>query len=216
MQPYQSEFIAFCLECGVLKFGEFTLKSGRVSPYFFNAGLFKTGRAFLRLGEFYAAAIQAHFPPSDYDLLFGPAYKGIPLATAASIGLAKQGLDVPVCFNRKEVKDHGEGGVMIGASLKHQRALLIDDVITAGTTVRESLDLMAQESGTLVGIMIALNRQEVGLSAQISAVQEVQSRFGLKVASLISRDDLIQFLEKEPSLMQYIPAMVAYKKVYGV
>lgn len=216
MKPYQRAFIEFCLANGVLKFGEFKLKSGRISPYFFNAGLFKTGKAFAQLAEFYAAAINEHFTPSEYDLLFGPAYKGITLATAASIGLANRGLDIPVCFNRKEVKDHGEGGLMIGEPLKGKRALLIDDVVTAGTTIRDSVAIAAREGGSLAGIVIALDRQEHGLASKQSAIQEVEQTYHLRVAHIITRDDLLTYLQQTPALKQHVAAMLQYKAQYGV
>lgn len=215
MKPYQKAFIKFCLENGALKFGEFKLKSGRISPYFFNAGMFSDGVAFSNLAKFYSAAVNEGFARTDYDLLFGPAYKGITLATVTSMGLAEMGFNVPVCFNRKEAKDHGEGGVMIGAPLKDKKALLIDDVITAGTTIREAVEIAKREAGVLVGIVIALNRQEIGLKSELSAIQEVEKEFGLKVASIVSRDDLIEYLQETPELAQYLPAMLAYKADYG-
>jgi orotate phosphoribosyltransferase len=214
MQVYQREFIEFCLAQGALKFGEFKLKSGRISPYFFNAGMFKDGQAFLQLAKFYAAAIQKNFAASDYDLLFGPAYKGITLATVASMGLAEAGINIPVCFNRKEKKDHGEGGMMIGEPLKGKRALLIDDVITAGTTIREAVEIAQREQGTLAGIVIALNRQEVGLNSKLSAIQEVEQQFKLKVATIITLTDLIEYLKLEVN--EHLPMMLAYQKHYGV
>ncbi len=215
MKPYQRDFITFCIDQGALYFGEFLLKSKRVSPYFFNAGHFSDGRAYLNLAHFYAEAVMEHFKPTEYDLLFGPAYKGITLATCTSMGLAEKGLNVPVCFNRKERKDHGEGGMMIGAPLKNQRALLIDDVISAGTTIREAVDITQKEGGSLAGILIALNRQEIGLQSSLSAIQEVEKEFQFKVASIISRDDLMAYLEETPALQKHLPAMRAYQAEYG-
>ena len=216
MQEYQRAFIKFCLEGGALKFGEFKLKSGRMSPYFFNAGMFSDGATFLKLAEFYASAIKDNFLVTDYDLLFGPAYKGITLATVASMGLANAGVNKPVCFNRKEAKDHGEGGVMIGASLKGKRALLVDDVITAGTTIREAVAIAQREQGALAGIVISLNRQEVGLKSEFSAVQEVEREFNLKVAAIVSMTNLIEYLENSSEYKEYLPAMLAYRQQYGV
>ena len=156
-----------------------------------------------------------HFQRSDYDLLFGPAYKGITLATCASIGLAEKGINTPVSFNRKEAKDHGEGGMIIGTPLKGQRALLIDDVITAGTTIREAVDITKKEDGSLAGIVIALDRQEVGLNSTLSAIQEVEKTFKLKVASILSMDDLIEYLQETPHLQKHLDAMRAYRAQYG-
>jgi orotate phosphoribosyltransferase len=172
LQPFQREFLEFCLECGVLSFGQFTLKSGRTSPYFFNAGLFNSGRRLARLGKYYAAAIAA----SDvgFDVLFGPAYKGIPLAAAASIALdSEHGRDVPYCFNRKEAKDHGEGGTIVGAPLRG-RALVIDDVITAGTAAREAAAVISAQGATLGGIVVALDRQERGADTDVSAIDQAR------------------------------------------
>jgi len=216
MKQYQRDFIKFCLDNGALVFGEFTLKSKRISPYFFNAGNFSDGVAYLNLVEYYSEGIVEGFKSSDYDMLFGPAYKGITLATCASIGLAQKGVKVPVCFNRKEPKDHGEGGVMIGASLKGKRALLVDDVITAGTTIREAVGIAQREGGVLAGIVIALNRQERGLQSELSAIQEVEKEFSLKVVSIVSRDDLITYLRETPGLQKYLPAMLEYKEQYGI
>ena len=167
--PYQREFLEFCIECEVLSFGQFTLKSGRSSPYFFNAGLFNTGRRLARLGKYYAAAIVA--AGHSFDVLFGPAYKGIPLAAAAAIALeADHGKDVPYCFNRKEAKDHGEGGTIVGAPLAG-RALVIDDVITAGTAAREAAAIISAQGAHLAGIVVALDRQERGADTDVSAIE---------------------------------------------
>ncbi|MEN9461405.1 MAG: orotate phosphoribosyltransferase, partial [Pseudomonadota bacterium] len=195
MQAYQREFLEFVISNKVLQFGEFTLKSGRKSPYFFNAGAFKTGKALAQLGRYYAAAIQQ--AGIEFDTLFGPAYKGIPLATAAAIALSEQyQRDVPYCFNRKEAKDHGEGGNLVGAGL-NGRILLVDDVITAGTAVRESLQLIAVNKAQLVGIIIMLDRQERG-QAQLSAIQEITEQHGVPVISIVSLQDLCAYLSEQP------------------
>ncbi len=213
MQTYKSEFIKFALSRGVLKFGEFTLKSGRKSPYFFNAGLFNTGADLARLGDFYAQAIQAN--QLDYDVIFGPAYKGIPIGSAVSIALFNRfNLDKPVCFNRKEVKDHGEGGNLIGSPLQN-KVLLVDDVITAGTAIREAMDLISAHNAQLSAVVIALNRKERG-KGELSAIQEVERDYQCQVLSIIDLDDLMQFIKQDPQFNQYIPAMQQYRDEYGV
>lgn len=213
MQTYKKEFIEFALSRNVLKFGEFTLKSGRKSPYFFNAGLFNQGQDLAKLGEFYAKAIQAN--QLEYDLLFGPAYKGIPIATAVSIALVNLfGVNKPVCFNRKEVKDHGEGGNLIGSPLQG-RVLLVDDVITAGTAIRESMQLIQANQATLSAVMIALNRQERG-SGELSAIQEVERDYNCQVFSIITLEDLLQYLAQSPQYVEFLPKMQAYRQTYGV
>lgn len=213
MQPYKQAFIEFALSRNVLKFGEFTLKSGRISPYFFNAGLFSTGEDLAKLGEFYAQAIQAN--QLEYDLLFGPAYKGIPIATSVAVALFNQfGIDKPCCFNRKEAKTHGEGGHLIGSPLVG-KVLLVDDVITAGTAIRESMDLINAQGASLSAVMIALNRQEKG-KGELSAVQEVERDFGCQVFSIIDFDDLVQFLNQAPHFAEFLPKMEAYRHNYGV
>ena len=213
MQTYKSEFIKFALSRGVLKFGEFTLKSGRKSPYFFNAGLFNTGADLARLGDFYAQAIQAN--QLDYDVIFGPAYKGIPIGSAVSIALFNRfNLDKPVCFNRKEVKDHGEGGNLIGSPLQN-KVLLVDDVITAGTAIREAMDLISANNAQLSAVVIALNRKERG-KGELSAIQEVERDYQCQVLSIIDLDDLMQFIKQDPQYNQYIPAMQQYRDEYGV
>lgn len=191
MKDYQKEFIEFALEKQVLKFGEFTLKSGRTSPYFFNAGLFNTGRDLARLGRFYAAALaDAKIP---YDVLFGPAYKGIPIATTTAVALADHyDIDMPYCFNRKEKKTHGEGGSLVGSELKG-RIMLVDDVITAGTAIRESMEIILANGASLSGVLIALDRQEKG-KAELSAIQEVERDFDTKVISIVKLADLITFI----------------------
>ncbi|MBF0284579.1 MAG: orotate phosphoribosyltransferase [Magnetococcales bacterium] len=204
-------FLRFARELGVLRFGRFTLKSGRVSPYFFNAGLFNTGGSVARLGAYYAEAILAS--GLEFDLLFGPAYKGIPLATAAAAALAERGRETPFAFNRKEAKDHGEGGMLIGAPMQG-RALIIDDVISAGTSVRESLTLIRGAGAGAVGVAIALDRQEKG-TGERSAVQEVQRHHGLPVIAIATLSDLIRLLENTPGEEEHLAAIRAYRQQYG-
>lgn len=213
MQHYKRDFIEFALSRHVLKFGEFTLKSGRQSPYFFNAGLFSSGQDLARLGQYYAQAIQAS--GIAFDVLFGPAYKGIPIATTTAVALAdKFNLDKPCCFNRKEAKDHGEGGNLIGAPLQG-RVLLVDDVITAGTAIRESMNLIHAHQASLVGVMIALNRQEKG-QGELSAIQEVERDYACQVFSIIDFSDLLEFLEQSPQYAEFLPKMRAYRQTYGI
>lgn len=213
MEQYKRDFIEFALSRNVLKFGEFTLKSGRKSPYFFNAGLFNTGADLARLGEFYAAAIQAS--AVDFDVVFGPAYKGIPIGTSVSVALFNHyGIDKPVCFNRKEVKDHGEGGNLIG-SLLQGKILLVDDVITAGTAIRESMELISANKAELTAVLIALNRKERG-KGELSAIQEVERDYQCKVLSIIDLDDLMQFIEQDPRYSSHLPEMRAYRAEFGV
>jgi orotate phosphoribosyltransferase len=213
MKQYQKEFIEFAIERGVLKFGEFTLKSGRTSPYFFNAGLFNQGSDLARLGRFYAAALQDS--GVDYDLLFGPAYKGIPIATAAAIALYDTyQKDVPYCFNRKEKKDHGEGGNLVGSPLKG-RVMLVDDVITAGTAIRESMEIVQANGAELAGVLIALDRQEKG-KGELSAIQEVERDYGATVISIVKLNDVIEYLKNSPDFAQYLDKVTAYRAEYGV
>ena len=213
MEQYKRDFIEFALSRNVLKFGEFTLKSGRKSPYFFNAGLFNTGADLARLGEFYAAAIQAS--AVDFDVVFGPAYKGIPIGTSVSVALFNRyGIDKPVCFNRKEVKDHGEGGNLIG-SLLQGKILLVDDVITAGTAIRESMELISANKAELAAVLIALNRKERG-KGELSAIQEVERDYQCQVLSIIDLDDLMQFIEQDPRYSSHLPEMRAYRAEFGV
>lgn len=213
MQSYQREFFELAIQRGVLRFGEYTLKSGRVSPYFFNAGLFSSGDALARLGRLYAAAITA--VGAECDTLFGPAYKGIPLVTATAIALAEhQGRDLPWCFNRKEIKDHGEGGDVVGAPLTG-RVLIIDDVITAGTAIGESMTLLARHDAVPVGVVIALDRQERG-SGELSAVEEVQGRYGMPVYAIARLDDLIEYLAENPASSGPLTAIRGYRERYGV
>ena len=213
MKQYKRDFIEFALSRNVLKFGEFTLKSGRKSPYFFNAGLFNTGADLARLGEFYAAAIQAS--AVDFDVVFGPAYKGIPIGTSVSVALFNRyGIDKPVCFNRKEVKDHGEGGNLIGSPLQG-KILLVDDVITAGTAIRESMELINANKAELAAVLIALNRKERG-KGELSAIQEVERDYQCQVLSIIDLDDLMQFIEQDPRYSSHLPEMRAYRAEFGV
>ncbi|MBN6063810.1 orotate phosphoribosyltransferase [Aggregatibacter actinomycetemcomitans] len=213
MENYKQQFIGFSLARQVLKFGEFTLKSGRVSPYFFNAGLFNQGADLARLGEFYAAALQAS--GLQYDVIFGPAYKGIPIATTVSIALFNRfNLNKPVCFNRKEAKDHGEGGNVIGSPLQG-KVLLVDDVITAGTAIRESMQIIQANGAQLSAVLIALNRQERG-NGELSAIQEVERDYQCNVLSIIDFADLMAFIETQPEYQQYLPAMRAYRAQYGI
>lgn len=213
MEQYKRDFIEFALSRNVLKFGEFTLKSGRKSPYFFNAGLFNTGADLARLGEFYAAAIQAS--AVDFDVVFGPAYKGIPIGTSVSVALFNRyGIDKPVCFNRKEMKDHGEGGNLIGSPLQG-KILLVDDVITAGTAIRESMELISANKAELAAVLIALNRKERG-KGELSAIQEVERDYQCQVLSIIDLDDLMQFIEQDPRYSSHLPEMRAYRAEFGV
>ena len=213
MKDYQREFIDFAIHAGVLRFGEFTLKSGRTSPYFFNAGLFNSGEHLANLGRCYAQAIIDS--AIDFDVLFGPAYKGIPLAAAASIALAEQhGRNVPWCFNRKEAKDHGEGGNLVGAPLDG-RVLVIDDVITAGTAIRESVDIIQGADATLAGVVIALDRQERG-QGERSAIQEIEESLRVPVASIIKLEHLLEYLKALGGRDDDIARIQAYREQYGV
>lgn len=213
MQYNQNRFIELALEYDVLKFGEFKLKSGRLSPYFFNAGLFNTGKALAELGRCYAQAIVDS--GIKYDVLFGPAYKGIPLVAVTAMAMYQDhGLDVPYAFNRKEAKDHGEGGNIVGSPLEGQ-VLILDDVITAGTAIREAIDIIDSADATAVGVMIALDRQEKG-SGDRSAVQEINEEYGLAVASVIGMQDLIQYLEEKGDQEEMLDAMKFYRTEYGV
>jgi orotate phosphoribosyltransferase len=213
MQQYKKDFLEFAIDAGVLRFGEFTLKSGRVSPYFFNAGLFNTGRQLARLGRFYARAIVD--AAQAFDILFGPAYKGIPLAAAAGIALADHhDRDIPWCFNRKEAKDHGEGGNLVGAPLAG-RVLIIDDVITAGTAIRESLAIIAAAGAAPAGVAIALDRQERGQGHR-SAIQEVEQDLGLTVISIVTLAELQLFLADKPQYRTALDSIAVYRAQYGV
>jgi len=211
--PYQRAFLELALARNALRFGEFTLKSGRVSPYFFNAGLFDSGAALAALGRAYAqAAVDAGTP---FDMLFGPAYKGIALATAAALAFAEQhGRDLPVAFNRKEAKSHGEGGTVIGAPL-NGRVLIVDDVITAGTAIRESIALMRAHGATPAGVLIALDRQERGQSS-LSAAQEVEREFAIPVIAIARLDELLDLVGERPDLQARRASLTAYRHQYGV
>lgn len=213
MQDYQREFIQLALSNQVLRFGSFTLKSGRQSPYFFNAGLFNTGKAIAKLGQYYAQAIVDS--GIEFDVLFGPAYKGIPLATACSIALSEQhGINTPYAFNRKEAKAHGEGGNIVGAPLEG-RILIIDDVMTAGTAIRESMEIIKAVGAEAAGVIIALDRQEKG-QGELSAVQEVEQQNHIPVLNIITLDNLIAYLQHENSHQENLDAMLAYREQYGV
>lgn len=213
MKDYQREFIEFALSKQVLRFGEFTLKSGRTSPYFFNAGLFNTGRDLARLGRFYAATLQDS--GIDYNLLFGPAYKGIPIATTTAVALADSyDIDMPYCFNRKEAKTHGEGGSLVGSALEG-KVMLVDDVITAGTAIRESMEIIQTHGAELSGVLIALDRQEKG-KAELSAIQEVERDFNTKVISIVTLADLITYLEEKPEMVDSLASIKKYRESYGI
>jgi orotate phosphoribosyltransferase len=212
MTKFRQDFIRFAVQQKVLRFGEFKTKAGRISPYFFNAGLFNDGLALKKLSEFYAQAILAAELP--FDMLFGPAYKGIPLAAATAVALAGQGHNIPYCYNRKEVKDHGEGGNTVGAKL-HGRVLIIDDVISAGTSVRESIELIQAEGAQPCGVVIALDRMERG-TGRLSAVQEVQQHYQIAVIAIATLDDLLAYLQGEAEMMQNLHATKQYRDQYGV
>lgn len=213
MKEYQRKFIEYALNKQVLKFGEFTLKSGRISPYFFNAGLFNTGRDLAFLGRIYAAALMDS--GVSFDVLFGPAYKGIPIATTTAVALAEQHQrDVPYCFNRKEAKDHGEGGTLVGSPLQG-KVMLVDDVITAGTAIRESMAIITAHQATLAGVMISLDRQEKG-RGEVSAIQEVERDYHCRVLAIITLADLIAYLEEKGEMAGHLAAVRAYQQQYGI
>ena len=212
MHAFRQDFIRFAVAQNVLRFGEFQTKAGRLSPYFFNSGLFQDGAALHELCQFYAQAIIASEVP--FDMLFGPAYKGIPLVAGTSIALSEQGRNVPYCFNRKEAKDHGEGGSTVGAKLQG-KVLIIDDVISAGTSVRESIELIRAAGATPCGVVIALDRMERG-QGEFSAVQEVNRDYGLPVISIAALDDLLGYLQGQAELVQNLHAVQAYRDRYGV
>lgn len=213
MKAYQQEFIEFALSKNVLKFGQFTLKSGRTSPYFFNAGLFNTGGDLAKLGRFYASALAESGIP--FDLLFGPAYKGIPIATTTAVALADHhNLDIPYCFNRKEAKTHGEGGSLVGSELAG-KVMLVDDVITAGTAIRESMEIIQNHGAELSGVLIALDRQEKG-KGDLSAIQEVERDFTTQVISIVTLTDLISYLESKEDMAEHLANIKQYRVDYGI
>lgn len=214
MREYQKQFLDYVIQRKILRFGEFTLKSGRQSPYFFNAGLFNTGEALAFIGRCYAAAIEDSGIP--FDVLFGPAYKGIPLAAAATIALAEHfKRDVPYCFNRKEAKDHGEGGSIVGSPLTG-RVLVVDDVITAGTAIREVMGIIQTAGATAAGVVVALDRQEKG-QGSLSAIGEIRQQYGIPVVSIVSLNQIVNYLEVDGSseLADYLPKLKAYRELYG-
>ena len=212
MFKFRQDFIRVAVQQNVLRFGEFQTKAGRLSPYFFNAGLFNDGASLRSLSQFYAQAILASGLP--FDMLFGPAYKGITLAAGAAIALDEQGRNVPFCYNRKEAKDHGEGGTTVGAKLQG-RVLIIDDVISAGTSVRESIELIRMAGAEPCGVVIALDRMEKG-QGELSAAQEVQRNYGIPVVSIATLDDLLGYLQGEAALVQNLAAVQSYRNRYGV
>ena len=215
MLGYQEDFIHFCIKNKILRFGEFTLKSGRQSPYFFNAGLFNTGKSLNFLGEVYQKTLQRS--KVDFNIIFGPAYKGIPLACATAGAFAiNADQDMPWCFNRKEIKDHGEGGQLVGESLAGKKIALVDDVITAGTAIGEVMPLIERAQGTLSVICIALDRQEKGRDSSISAVKKVEESWGVPVVSIISLDDILSYMSGDKTLNQHINAIKDYRVQYGV
>lgn len=212
MSDFKQAFIKFAIEHHVLRFGEFETKAGRLSPYFFNAGLFNDGNSLHKLGQFYAKAILAAQLP--FDMLFGPAYKGIPLVSTIAIALAESGHNHAFCFNRKEIKDHGEGGNIVGASLTG-RVLIVDDVITAGTSVQESVNLIRAAAATPCGVVVALDRMERGRQ-QVSAIQEVEQTHGIPVISIINLDNIMAYLETQSDMTQNLLAIKRYRALYGV
>ena len=213
MQAYQKEFLDFVVDTKVLCFGEFTLKSGRISPYFFNAGLFQTGSALSQLGRFYAQSIIDS--GIEFDMLFGPAYKGIPLVSVTAAALYEQhGKNYPYAFNRKEVKDHGEGGMIVGAPLKG-RVLVVDDVMTAGTAIHEAVTILAVHSAELAGVSLSLDRQEKGMG-ELSAVQEVEKKYGVTVSSIVNFSEVIHYLLAVKTDISTIEKVKRYRENYGV
>lgn len=212
MLDYQQQFIQYAIDCGVLKFGEFQLKSGRISPYFFNTGLFNTGAQLDKLGQFYAQALIS--AGVEVDVLYGPAYKGIPLVSTTAIAYSRLKGDIPFAFNRKEAKDHGEGGILVGAPLQG-KVWILDDVITAGTSVRESVDIIRAAGATVAGVVISLDRQEKGQN-DLSAVQEVSSQFGIPVIAIISLVNIVEFIEHTDKTSDKLAIIKAYCQQYGI
>jgi orotate phosphoribosyltransferase len=215
IKDYQREFIEFAILNNVLKFGEFTLKSGRVSPYFLNAGLFNTGASLSKIGKFYAAAVNDS--GIEHDVIFGPAYKGIPLACTTTIALADApyNKDTPYCFNRKEKKDHGEGGSIVGSALKG-KILVVDDVITAGTAIRESVQIIQECNAELAGAIVAVDRQEKAKDSERSAIQEVERDFGVKVKAIVTMSDIMEYMEETNKYQNELIKMREYRQTFGV
>ncbi len=214
MQAYQREFIEFALEHDALRFGEFTLKSGRTSPYFFNTGQFRTGATLAGLGHFYAAAV-AGWDGLEGDVLLGPAYKGIPLVAATAVQLASDfHIDMPWVFNRKEAKDHGEGGLFVGANLAG-RVVIVDDVVTAGTAIREVIDLVRDAGAVIAGVVVSIDRQERG-TGEVSAIQQLSAEYGIEVRAIVTMADVVEYLVETGRFADYLPAMRAYREQYGV
>ncbi|MCZ6803575.1 MAG: orotate phosphoribosyltransferase [Proteobacteria bacterium] len=212
MEQYQKDFIEFAIDKQVLCFGEFKLKSGRISPYFFNAGLFNDGKSLAKLGKYYAAAVND--AEIKFDMIYGPAYKGIPLASTMAIAFQENyQTSYPFCFNRKEIKDHGEGGITFGANIQG-KVLIIDDVISAGTSIRESINIISSKGGTTIAAVVAVDRQERGESEQ-SAIEEVEQQSNIKVISIVSLDHIITFLAKHSDMREYLDAIKTYKLQYG-
>lgn len=212
MEQYQKEFIEFAIEKQVLRFGEFKLKSGRISPYFFNSGLFNDGKSLAELGQYYASAVIN--AGVGFDMIYGPAYKGIPLASSMAIAFQQQHqTSYPFCFNRKEVKDHGEGGITFGAEI-NGRILIIDDVISAGTSIRESIDIIKTNGGSTVAAIVAVDRQERG-KGSLSAIQEVEQLHNIKVINIVSLENIITYLAEHAEMPEYFDAINAYKQQYG-
>ena len=215
MQAYKSEFLELALELEVIQFGEFTLKSGRISPYFFNAGRFNSGYAAAKLGRCYAAAIASL--EVEFDVLFGPAYKGIPLVALAASALAEHhDRDYPFAFNRKEAKDHGEGGAIVGANVSGKKVLILDDVVTAGTAVKEVATVIGDAGGTPVGVLVALDREEIGSRARIPAKEQLEAEIGIAIYSIVSLTDFVEHLEENDEYAARLPDMKAYRNRYGV
>jgi orotate phosphoribosyltransferase len=213
MEQYQKEFIEFAIAEQVLCFGEFKLKSGRVSPYFFNSGLFNDGRSLAELGKYYAQAVK--HSAIEFDMIYGPAYKGIPLASTMAIAFQQDHqANYPFCFNRKEIKDHGEGGITFGSEI-NGRVLIIDDVISAGTSIRESMEIISSKGGSTVGAVVAVDRQERGLGEQ-SAIQEVEQLHNIKVISIVSLENIIAYLTEHGEMQAHLDAINAYESQYGV
>ncbi|OAQ25311.1 orotate phosphoribosyl transferase [Linnemannia elongata AG-77] len=215
IKDYQREFIEFAIKNEVLKFGEFTLKSGRISPYFLNAGLFNTGASLSKIGKFYAAAVNDS--GIEHDIIFGPAYKGVPLACTTVIALAEApyNKDTPYCFNRKEKKDHGEGGTIVGSALKG-KVLVIDDVITAGTAIRESVQIIEDCKAQLAGVLVAVDRQETGKNGDMSAIQEVERDFGVPVKAIVTMSHIMEYMEDQGTYGAHLAQMRTYREKYGV